>query len=71
MIVTEYYTTRSDGVKLYRTYSDEGKNIRQVETGIEYGEAVDVEGAGFTYEEVEAQENAEEVAGEVTEEVEE
>lgn len=56
MIKTEFYMTRKDGVNLYRTYSDEGKLIRQVETGIVYGEAVDVEGAPYTYEETENEE---------------
>lgn len=42
---------RSDGVKLYRTYSDEGFYVLQNETGIEYSEAVDVEDAAFTYSE--------------------
>lgn len=51
MLVTEYYATRKDGVKLYRTYSDQGYLISQVETGIQYGEAVDVDGAPYTYEE--------------------
>lgn len=27
MIKTEYYSIRSDGVKLYRTYSTEGKGM--------------------------------------------
>lgn len=53
MIVTEYYKTRGDGVKLYRTYSDTGFLLRQVETGVVYDEAVDVESAGYTYEETE------------------
>ena len=51
MLVTEYYATRKDGVKLYRTYSDQGCLISQVETGIQYGEAVDIDGAPYTYEE--------------------
>lgn len=51
MIVKEYHSTRTDGVKLYRTYSDAGFYIRQVETGVVYGEAVDVENAPYTYEE--------------------
>ena len=51
MLVTEYYATRKDGVKLYRTYSDQGYLISQVETGIQYGEAVDIDGAPYTYEE--------------------
>ncbi|MEE1082205.1 MAG: hypothetical protein UH850_00465 [Paludibacteraceae bacterium] len=51
MIVREFYTTRKDGVKLFRTYSDSNMYIRQVETGVEYSEAVDVENAPYTYEE--------------------
>jgi hypothetical protein len=49
MIVTEYYATRKDGVVLNRTYSDAGFYILQNETGIKYSEAVDVEGAPYTY----------------------
>ncbi len=49
MIVKEAYKTRADGVKLFRTYSDEGKKIIQNETGIIYGEAIDVENAPYTY----------------------
>jgi hypothetical protein len=49
MIVREEFKTRGDGVKLYRTYSDEGKQIIQNETGILYSEAIDVEGAPYTY----------------------
>ena len=48
MIKTDFYTTRSDGVKLYRTYSDKGFYIEQ-NTGAVYSEAVDVENSGFTY----------------------
>lgn len=49
MIQREFYTQRKDGVKLYRTYSDAGMMILQNETGIEYSEAIDIEGAAFTY----------------------
>lgn len=49
MIITEYYRTRDDGVVLNRTYSDAGMMILQNETGIEYSEAIDIEGAAFTY----------------------
>ena len=42
---------RSDGVNLYRTYSDSNLMIRQVETGDVYAEAIDVENAAYTYEE--------------------
>lgn len=51
MVVKEFYETREDGVKLYRNYSDEGYMIKQVETGVLYGEAIDVENAPYTYEE--------------------
>lgn len=49
MIVREYFQTRSDGVRLFRTYSDAGVLIRQTQTGAEYSEAVDVEDAPYTY----------------------
>lgn len=49
MIVREFYRTRNDGVKLFRTYSDEGYCMLQVETGTEYAEAIDVENAPYTY----------------------
>ena len=49
MIVREYYDTRKDGVKLYKTYSDAGKYILQVETAIEYDIAIDIENAPYTY----------------------
>lgn len=49
MIQTELYQTRSDGVKLYLTYSDANMLIRQDQTGAEYSEAVDVENSGYTY----------------------
>lgn len=51
MVKTEYFNTRSDGVKLFRTYSDEGFTLIQNETGIEYSEAIDVENAPYTYSE--------------------
>lgn len=51
MVIKELYTTRSDGVKLYRTYSDEGMQLLQNETGIVYDEAIDVEDAPYTYSE--------------------
>lgn len=54
-----YYTTRSDGVKLYRFAVPNTKTgdewdrpqfkIRQDQTGILYDEAIDVENAPYTY----------------------
>ena len=49
MIVREFFREREDGVKLYRTYSDENYRIIQHPTEIEYEEAVDVEDAPYTY----------------------
>lgn len=49
MIVKEFYKTREDGVNLYRTYSDADMMILQNETGNKYSEAIDIEGAPFTY----------------------
>ena len=48
MVKTEFYMTRSDGVSLYRTYSDQGRTIIRND-GVEYGEAVDVENSIYTY----------------------
>ena len=53
MIIKEFYKKRSDGVNLYRTYSDSKLMIRQVETGNVYAEAIDVENAAYTYTETE------------------
>ena len=49
MIQTELYMTRSDGVNLYRTYSDADLMIQKVGTDETYSEAIDVENSGFTY----------------------
>ena len=53
MLVKEFCITREDGVNLYRTYSDKNFKIKQVETGIIYDEAVDVEDSTYTYIETE------------------
>ena len=49
MIKTEFFLTRDDNVNLYKTYSDTNHLIQKVGTNEIYEEAVDVEGAGFTY----------------------
>lgn len=49
MIIKEFYITREDGVKLYRTYSDKNLMIQKVDTNEIYTEAVDVENAPFKY----------------------
>lgn len=51
MIVKEYFTTRKDGIKLYRTYSDINKIIHKIGTNEEYLDAIDVETAKYVYEE--------------------
>ena len=51
MIIREKFMTRADGVKLFRTYSDENRKIIQNETGVVYSEAIDVENAPYTYSE--------------------
>ena len=53
MIVREYFMTRKDGIKLYKTYSDQNKYIRKVGTEEEYDIAIDIENAQYTYEETE------------------
>lgn len=47
MIITEYFKTRSDGVVLNRTYSDEGMKIER--DGARYDEAIDPEDSGRVY----------------------
>ena len=49
MVIKEFYRVREDGVNLYRNYSDTGYYIIQIETGVEYAEAIDVENAPYTY----------------------
>lgn len=51
MVISEYYSTRADGARLIRTYSDKNLYIQKVGTNEEYSEAIDVEGSGYTYEE--------------------
>ena len=42
MIKTEFFMKRSDNVILVKTYSTENFYIKQVETGLEYDEAIDI-----------------------------
>ena len=51
MIITEYFMTRGDGVVLNKTYSNAGMLIHKIGTEEFYGEAIDVEGTPFVYEE--------------------
>lgn len=63
MIVKEYYMTRRDGVRLFRTYSDQHLYIIQEQTNILYDEAIDVENAPYTY--IESNQPIEEVQEDV------
>lgn len=54
MIIKQLYRTRSDGVRLYKSYSDEGKMLLQNETGNKYDVAIDVENAPYTYTEIDS-----------------
>ena len=66
MIVKEFYGVNRNGKVLYKTYSDLGLKIRQVETGAIYDEAVDIEGNNFTYEETDKKvEVTEKLEGEI------
>lgn len=47
MIVSDFYMTRPDGVRLMRTYSDQGVYIER--DGNLYADAVDPENAGRIY----------------------
>lgn len=60
MIKRELFMERADGINLYLTYSDENKYIMQMDTGIIYESAVDVENSSHYYEETEEIINLEE-----------
>lgn len=53
MIIKEFYTTRKDGVNLYKTFSDKKVYIKKQGTDEKYDTAIDVENAPYTYEETE------------------
>lgn len=53
MIIKEYISTRQDGVKLYKTYSDQNKYILKEGTLEKYRVAIDVENSNFNYIETE------------------
>lgn len=67
MIIKEFYKTREDGVRLYRTYSDEGMYIIQNQTGNMYSEAIDVEDKPYTYTETDKPIEVEPIEDEATE----
>lgn len=51
MVIKEFYKTREDGVRLYKSYSDQNFYIRKVGTDEVYSEAIDIETALYVYEE--------------------
>lgn len=51
MIKKEFFMKRSDGIKLFKTYSLEGFLIRKKGTDEIYDEAIDVEDSNYEYEE--------------------
>ena len=51
MIITEYYMTRPDGVRLERTYSDADVMIHNASTNVLYTEVINPENSGRIYEE--------------------
>lgn len=70
MIHRIYYTTRKDGVNLYRIYSDKTPKLKQLPTNIEYdcwtynedgsvdwekSGVIDIEFAPYTYIEIEGE----------------
>lgn len=61
MIITEFYMTRPDGVRLERTYSDADVMIRNVLTGAEYESVINPENSGRQYEETDIPVGDEEV----------
>ena len=51
MIIKEFHSTRKDGVKLFKTFSDKSLMIKKIGTEEVYDVAIDVEDSTFTYEE--------------------
>jgi hypothetical protein len=49
MVKKEYFRTRQDGVRLFKSYSDQNLYIQKVGTEEVYSEAIDVEDAPFEY----------------------
>ena len=49
MVKKEYFRTREDGVRLFKSYSDQNFYIQKVGTEEVYSEAIDVENAPFEY----------------------
>lgn len=65
MIKIDFYKERNDGVKLYRTYSDENFKIQKVGTDEVYDEAIDIENSGYEYVETDEKIETEEENGDI------
>ena len=68
MIIREFYKTREDGVKLYRSYSDQELRIID-ENGHLFDDVVDVETANHTYTETDIPIPQEEITPEIIEDM--
>lgn len=51
MIIKEFYRTREDDLNLYKIYSDKGFKILKLGTTEVYTAVIDVEDAGWSYQE--------------------
>ena len=49
MIKKDFYRTRNDGVRLFKSYSDQKLYIKKIGTEEVYSEAIDVENAPYVY----------------------
>lgn len=49
MIKKDFYRTRNDGVRLFKSYSDQNLYIKKIGTEEVYSEAIDVENAPYVY----------------------
>ena len=67
MIVKEFYKTRTDGINLYKTYSDQELKIQKVGTDEIYSSAIDVEDASFEYVETDLPIEKREIVSEASE----
>lgn len=49
MIKKDFYRARNDGVRLFKSYSDQNLYIKKIGTEEVYSEAIDVENAPYVY----------------------
>lgn len=59
MVKKEFFGIRKDGVKLYRSYSDIGKQLRKVGTDEVYDDAIDIDSVNYQYVEIDDKVNYE------------